>query len=350
MLTSSIRNASSRRPLCGRVQERVFDQRDRGQMSSAAFDLFEDDETSLAAELTQRTLIDTQERMGMMLDLMPMGLLIHTQQGIIFANQEACRQLHITPQQAISHHFLDFVDPAEVPPVMEQIKRSFGEEDTMQRRETKLTHKEGETYIKLISCRLPWQGNPVVQILLQDVTDLKRTEQKLRRMAITDELTGAYNRRHAFYEGALYVDPDDGPPLALSTILLDIDHFKRVNDTFGHQVGDQALVAVSRAAGRLVAKECQGDSAMFARIGGEEFLVLMPGVEEPRALEVAERLRKSIEKQEIPTPYGSLRVTVSMGVGSYRADDKTFDGLLSRCDGALYAAKDAGRNRTVRAK
>ena len=319
-------------------------------MSDVGFDFFEDDETAHAAELTQRTLIDTQERMGMMLDFMPMGLLIHTRQGIIFANQEACRQLHITPRQAIGHHFLDFVDPDDVPAVMDQINRSFSGDDTMQTRETRLNHKDGELYIKLISCRLPWQGNPVVQILLQDVTDLKRTEQKLRRMAITDELTGAYNRRHAFYEAALYVDPEEGRPVELSAILLDVDHFKRVNDTFGHQVGDQTLVAVSKAGARLVGKECSNDSAMFARIGGEEFLVLLPGTPQARAMEIAEKLRKTVEKQEVETPYGTLRVTVSMGVGTFRGTDKTFDGLLSRCDRALYEAKDGGRNRVELAR
>ncbi len=316
-------------------------------MNDVAFDFFEDDETAHAAELTQRTLIDTQERMGMMLDFMPMGLLIHTRQGIIFANQEACRQLRITQQQAIGHHFLDFVDPAEVPPVMEQINRSFSDEETMQTRETRLSHKDGDLYIKLISCRLPWQGNPVVQILLQDVTDLKRTEQKLRHMAITDELTGAFNRRHAFYEAALYVDPERDSAVDLSAILIDVDHFKRINDTHGHHAGDQVLVALARTANELVGAEPCSDSAMFARIGGEEFLVLLPGVGLERARTIAERLRKAIEGLAVATPEGKLRVTVSMGVGSFRRADRTFEGLLSRCDGALYAAKAAGRNRVV---
>ena len=319
-------------------------------MSEPAVDLFfEDDETAHAAELTQRTLIDTQERMGMMLDLMPMGLLIHTQQGIIFANQEACRQLRISQQQAIGHHFLDFVDPGEVPAVMDQINRSFGNDENMQTRETRLSHPDGDLYIRLISCRLPWQGNPVVQILLQDVTDLKRTEQKLRHMAITDELTGAFNRRHAFYEGALYVDPDRAPDMALSLVMLDVDHFKRINDTYGHQAGDQVLVALTNLAKQLIRSECAGDSAMFARIGGEEFLVLLPGLNEAHALRIAERLRSAIAEMKVRTSAGILQVTASMGVGSYTATDKTFEGLVSRCDDALYVAKSDGRDRVVRA-
>jgi diguanylate cyclase (GGDEF)-like protein/PAS domain S-box-containing protein len=320
-------------------------------MDNAAFDLFlEDDETAQAAELTQKSLIDTQERMGMMLDLMPMGLLIHTQQGIIFANQEACRQLHIGQAEAIGHHFLDFVDPKEVPAIMALIDRSFVDDTMMHARETKISHKDGDLFIKLISCRLPWQGNPVVQILLQDVTDLKHTEQKLRRMAITDELTGAFNRRHAFYEAALYVDPDRDPRIPLSAILADIDHFKRVNDTYGHHAGDLALVAVANVANRLIRTENDGDSAMFARIGGEEFLILLPGLEEKAAMAVAERFRKAVEQQRVVTPAGTLNFTISMGVASFRESDKTFEALLSRCDSALYVAKAAGRNRAILAE
>jgi diguanylate cyclase (GGDEF)-like protein/PAS domain S-box-containing protein len=318
-------------------------------VADPAFDLFvEDDETAHAAELTQRTLIDTQERMGMMLDLMPMGLLIHTRQGIIFANQEACRQLHISQKQAIGHHFLDFIDATEVSAVADQINQSFADESNLQTRETRLSHPGGDLYIKLISCRLPWQGNPVVQILLQDVTDLKRTEQKLRHMAITDELTGAFNRRHAFHEGTIHADRDRNHDAPLSAILLDVDHFKKVNDTHGHQLGDRALVALATIAERII-KSMRRSDAMFARLGGEEFLVLLPGVDAAKARDIAERIRKAIASHEV-APDKQLRITVSMGVGTLQDADRSFEDLLSRCDDALYAAKGAGRNRVEVAK
>lgn len=316
-------------------------------MPETEFDLFlEDDPAALgAAELTKKTLIDTQERMGMMLDLMPMGLLIHTVQGIIFANQEACRLLQIGQAQAIGHHFLDFIDLGDIEPVRRQIAESFADETKMHSRETRISRADGtEVHIKLISCRLPWQGNPVIQILLQDVSDMKRTEQKLRRLTITDELTGAYNRRHAFYEAALYVDPQRHPPIPLSAILLDVDHFKKINDAYGHAAGDLALINLTRVSNDVIRTACDSDSAMFARIGGEEFLVLLPGLGPSAAVEIAEKLRRAIETIRIDTPAGSFGCTASMGVAVYHGDDGSFDGLLLRCDAALYEAKNSGRN------
>ena len=311
------------------------------------FDLFLDDDAAAlgAAELTKKTLIDTQERMGMMLDLMPMGLLIHTAQGIIFANQEACRLLQISQAQAVGHHFLDFVDTGEIEPIRRQIEDSFAHDKLMSSRETTIARADRtEVHIKLISCRLPWQGNPVIQVLLQDVSDMKHTEQKLRRMTITDDLTGAFNRRHAFYEAALYTDPSRQPAIPLSAVLLDVDYFKAINDTHGHARGDLALIELTRVANEVIRSSGDSDSAMFARIGGEEFLLLLPGMRLPAALDLAEKLRRAIETIHIDTPSGPIGCTASMGVAAFAEDDRSFDGLLLRCDAALYEAKNSGRN------
>lgn len=311
----------------------------------ADFDLFFDDDAEAlgAAELTKKTLIDTQERMGMMLDLMPMGLLIHTVQGIIFANQEACRLLQITQAQSIGHHFLDFVEPGDIGPVGLQLSNSFADDRAMHDREASIVRADGSVvHIKLITSKLPWQGTPVIQVLLQDVTELKRTEQTLRRLSITDELTGAFNRRHAFYEAALYIDSERGIPL--SAVLLDIDHFKKINDAYGHVAGDHALMSITRAANETIRSAAASDSAMFARIGGEEFLLLLPGMALQGAAAVAERLRRAIEATEVVSPAGRFRCTGSMGVAQFAAGDGTLDGLLVRCDAALYEAKGSGRN------
>lgn len=307
---------------------------------------FEDDDAAIgAAELTKKTLIDTQERMGMMLDLMPTGLLIHTAQGIIFANQEACRLLQVTQKQAVGHHFLDFVDAAEIEPVSRHFANSFTHAAALTNRDMRITRSDGsEVHIKLISSRLPWQGNPVLQVLLQDVTDLKRTEQTLRRMTVTDELTGAFNRRHAFYEAALYIDPERLPRIPLSAVMLDVDHFKLINDTHGHAIGDQTLKQLTRVANDVIRTGHHVDSAMFARIGGEEFLVLLPGAGLDEAVELSERLRRAVEAMLIDSPAGPLSCTVSLGVAAFIEEDVTFDALLSRCDTALYEAKAAGRN------
>ena len=144
--------------------------------------------------------------------------------------------------------------------------------------------------IKLVTGRLPWDGNPVIQIIMQDVTDQKRAEHSLRQLTITDELTGAYNRRHLLYESALYMG-EESAFIPLSVALVDIDHFKRINDTYGHASGDIALKELTLLANRFIPTIRGTDSAIFARIGGEEFVLLLPGLSVAEAVEVAERFR-----------------------------------------------------------
>lgn len=217
-------------------------------------------------------------------------------------------------------------------------------------REGVLVRPDGtERLVRLISGRLPWEGNPVIQILLQDITDQKRAEQSLRQMTITDELTGAYNRRHAFYEAALYIESELSRRIPLSVILLDIDHFKRINDTYGHGVGDLVLKELTRLVHGLLPMLREANSAIFARIGGEEFVVLLPGLALDASLLIAERLRTAIEALRVRSEAAAISFTVSMGVAAYRHSDKNLDGLLARCDTALYEAKTAGRNRVCAA-
>jgi diguanylate cyclase (GGDEF)-like protein/PAS domain S-box-containing protein len=316
-------------------------------MAEAAldFDFFDDNEGLDAAALTQKTLIDTQERMGMMLDVMPMGFLIHTQQGILFANREACRLLEVGKVDAIGQHFLDFISTKEFEKIRCQFDRSFRDEVSMEHQETQITRTDGdEIHIKLISCRLPWQGNPVIQVLLQDVTDLKKTEQKLRRLTVTDELTGAYNRRHVFDVAKRFLAEDPDAKSPLSAILVDVDHFKRINDTYGHSAGDAALIELTRLGNEIVGQTKGTAPAIFSRIGGEEFLAVLPGIDADQALEIADKLRAAVAAIRVRHAPNEFGFTASMGVASLTAQDRDFEGALSRADTALYAAKAAGRN------
>jgi diguanylate cyclase (GGDEF)-like protein/PAS domain S-box-containing protein len=302
----------------------------------------DDEETGFGvAEITQKALIDTQARMGVMLDVMPMGFLFHTVQGILFANQEACGMLQVSKSAAVGHHLLDFVAESEFEAVRQQLDNSFYNEESMHKLETRIARADGsEINIRLLSCRLPWQGTPVLQVLLQDVTDLKLTEQKLRQLATTDDLTGAYNRRHVFDEAAMHLARGD---IGLSIIMLDIDHFKRINDTYGHAVGDRALRQLTQVCNTVLAAAGKSGET-FARVGGEEFLVLLPATAAAEARHIAEELRTAVDGIRIDLPDSSIGITISLGVCGYRPSDHGFDGLLSRCDLALYRAKHAGRN------
>lgn len=310
------------------------------------FEFFEDDAESVkAAALTQQSLVDTQNQLGAMLDVMPIGLLIHTEQGVLFANKEACRLLTVSKREILGHHLLDYIRSADIEKISQQLRSSFLGEGKTFEQESMLQRPDGsQRLVKLISGRLPWDGNPVIQLLFQDITDQRRAEFSMRQLTITDELTGAYNRRHANYEAALYISADAATRLPLSVIMVDIDHFKRVNDTYGHQIGDIALKQLTRLAHDFVPTIEGTDSALFARMGGEEFIILLPGVEVPAAEAVAERFRRAVQAMSIALPDGELKFTISLGVASYRDTDCTFDGLLGRADAALYDAKAGGRN------
>lgn len=309
---------------------------------------FIDDDDSLdAAKVTRQALIDTQERMGMMFDTMPMGLLIHTRQGILFANQEACRMLGGLRSQLVGQHILDFVAQSEVNRVREQINRSFDNGIEPINQETLLHNPRGRMIsIKLISVRLPWAGTPVVQLLLQDVTDMKLKEQQLQRLSIIDELTGIHNRRHVFNEAARHMENASRPEFTLSVALLDVDHFKKINDGHGHGVGDQALISLAGTASEIVRAE-GGEEAVFGRIGGEEFLLLLPEFTIGQTAALGEKLRGAASAIDVRGEAGTFRFTISLGVASLAEHDRSFDTLVARADAALYEAKNRGRNQVV---
>jgi len=165
---------------------------------------------------------------------------------------------------------------------------------------------------------------------------LEQMNQRLVEMATTDALTGAFNRRR-FYElldDELQRQARYGNVFSL--IMLDIDHFKRVNDTYGHSVGDEVLKGVAE-----VVRDHLRANDRLTRWGGEEFIVLTPSTGAGDALALAERLRERVADWVFPTA-GS--VTVSLGVAEHR-DDESGDEVINRADAALYRAKENGRDR-----
>jgi two-component system chemotaxis response regulator CheY len=166
---------------------------------------------------------------------------------------------------------------------------------------------------------------------------LARQNALLAELAATDELTGAKNRRRFREDLDLFFAQANRLGLPLSVIMLDIDHFKRYNDAFGHPAGDHVLQQV----GRMLRSTVRGHDVV-ARYGGEEFVVLLPATSAADAFEVAERLRGSIAGHDWP----HRAVTASFGVATYGPDTPDAVALVERADRALYASKEAGRNRT----
>jgi diguanylate cyclase (GGDEF)-like protein/PAS domain S-box-containing protein len=180
--------------------------------------------------------------------------------------------------------------------------------------------------------RVIWHG------MITDITQQKRLQQKLQKLATTDELTSVANRRHfievlekEFSRCRRYNTP-------CSVIILDCDYFKNINDNYGHDVGDQVLQSLAQT----INDELRSQDTL-GRIGGEEFAIVLPETDIIRGAELAERIRAKVEKENIKTIAQSL--TITLGITELLAGDSEAKALLKRADKAMYLGKQNGRNR-----
>jgi diguanylate cyclase (GGDEF)-like protein/PAS domain S-box-containing protein len=181
-------------------------------------------------------------------------------------------------------------------------------------------------------------GHVIVSV---DITDRKQAEIELERLARTDVLTDVTNRRYFFELAEVQFARAQRYHQPLAVLLLDVDHFKQVNDRYGHLAGDQVL--------QMIARECQKhfrSSDIFARYGGEEFICLLPEQDQQGALESAERIRQIIGQADVVFEAQSICVTVSIGLAVLQTvTNLTLERLIDQADQALYASKTSGRNR-----
>ncbi|GAB6093867.1 diguanylate cyclase [Desulfatiferula olefinivorans] len=174
--------------------------------------------------------------------------------------------------------------------------------------------------------------------------ELEIANARLRELSTTDSLTGLKNRRYfneIYYKEYTRSIRDKSP---LSCLIMDIDHFKRINDTFGHLIGDECLKAVARA----IRKQLHRDNDFLARYGGEEFCVLLTGTGAAGAMQVAEKIRLCVERLQFTVGGQAVPLAISLGVASETPDHKkNAESLLNKADSALYQAKAMGRNRVA---
>ena len=201
--------------------------------------------------------------------------------------------------------------------------------------------KDGTRFPVGIAARfVTWKGESVHIAAIRDITEQYQIEQELVKLAITDELTSLPNRRHFLSQAEQIFARSNHPPYGLALMMLDMDYFKNVNDQFGHAAGDKALCEVAR-----ILEENLRPTDLLARIGGEEFAILLPRTVRPEAQQIGERLCQVFASSPIRLEDREIKLTISIGVAALDESITSLDELLSRADQTLYLAKERGRNR-----
>jgi len=177
----------------------------------------------------------------------------------------------------------------------------------------------------------------------RDIAELRALNERIRMLSVTDDLTGAYNTRHAMERLAEALRTARDRQECVSLLVIDSDKMKAINDAFGHAEGNGFLVALTETL-----RPSLRDSDVLARFGGDEFVIVLPGTCSADAIAVANRLRHTVAQREYRTSGGvPVRTTISIGVASSPDDGLTADALFRAADAALYAAKQSGRNRVM---
>jgi diguanylate cyclase (GGDEF)-like protein/PAS domain S-box-containing protein len=288
-----------------------------------------------SSERRQRAYLDTARDAVVVVD----------RQGVILEfNRAAETHLGCTAEEALGHNVSEFLPEIESGDIDLHLGGAAGPSAELASGEQQVSvrRKDGTTYPAEVSVGNTEIGGQRVHVcVVRNITGRKRFEQQLLDLANTDPLTGALNRR-AFMEAA-----EDLFGLArrhnrpLSFMMIDADHFKKVNDTHGHQAGDVVLKWITNTIGKDLRT-----TDKLGRIGGEEFALILPETDAERAVDVAERLLNDFRGAEIEIGDGkAVSITVSIGISTLTEKTEYLDGLMQEADEALYKAKSTGRDR-----
>jgi diguanylate cyclase (GGDEF)-like protein len=295
---------------------------------------------ALERKVAERTaeLAASEQALRTLIDVSPVALVLSRQRDhtIVFANARAFALFEVAPGTPLA------LDAGQFWPQPEDRQRflaavAAGRVDGF---EVELRTQTGRLFwARLSADRLSWQGEAAVLASVDDITLHKRAETQLRELAARDVLTGVHNRRSLTDAGLHELDRARRYDRPLTVAMIDVDHFKQVNDAHGHAVGDEVLRAVVRGTQALLR-----GSDLLGRWGGEEFVVVLPETALGAAQLVLDRVRAALETT--PTLVGDLRVsvTVSIGIAEWTGIE-SLQSLVERADQACYAAKRAGRNR-----
>lgn len=316
--------------------------RDYAQMRDQALHELEERKRAEAA------LRDSQERLASISNTAFDAIVMVTEAGIVeFWNPSAERIFGFSRAEAIGRDFEQLI----VPEVNREIVRRImhlpcppGENSPCEGlQEFMVKRKNGEEFpVECFVASFGQGGERRTVGTLRDISERKAKDARLLELATTDSLTGLSNRRHflGLVSGEFARARRYGVHLAF--LMIDVDHFKRVNDTYGHETGDRVLCHLADTL-----RQCLRTMDIAGRLGGEEFAVLLPETSREGAIYAAERIRAAVEQTHVATESALCGITVSIGVVTLESEMSDFNVLIRNADAALFEAKRLGRNRVV---
>jgi diguanylate cyclase (GGDEF)-like protein/PAS domain S-box-containing protein len=261
-------------------------------------------------------------------------------------NRKGCEVIGISESEAYGREWFDAFSPEAERESQRAIFLGFlaGKQGEGQDVEMTLTTKSGE--IRLISWRdtlLRDDRGRVVGVISsgEDITERRKLEAQLAQLAIRDELTGAFNRRHFLSQAPTEIQRALRFHHPLSFMFIDLDHFKSINDTYGHPAGDEVLKTFTK-----LCRQTLRPTDLFCRYGGDEFVVMLPETGAEQAAKVAHRLSQMMEKLEQGGESPLKSLSASIGIAQLLGADDRLEAILDRIDKAAYRAKESGRGRT----
>lgn len=294
-----------------------------------------------ARTAAERAQAESETRFRSLVELSPDAIMVHREGIVLYVNPVGSRLMGAAdPEQLVGRSFFDFILPKFQKPIADRLASFEHGVKSLPPMELTIRTLDGrERPCEVVSGPIIYEGQPAVQSVVRDIAERKQMREELTRLATTDPLTGISNRRRFFERLELEWSRSRRHTRPLSILMFDLDHFKRINDTHGHAVGDSVLTDLCAAADDVLRSE-----DVLARLGGEEFAVILPEIDRETAENVAERLRQRLAKVEVAAPEGIVRCTVSIGVIQCRLAHESLDVALKRVDDALYRAKGSGRN------
>lgn len=263
---------------------------------------------------------------------------------IDICNKKMLEFLELTEKETLGQYFWK-VKPSIKKKEALEIFNLLIEEKPVENAELELTINKENHYFILDTYSLRDDGFTNGRMIsLKNITERKEMERKLHELSVKDELTGMYNRRYFQSKFEEEIIRSERYQHDLSLIMIDLDHFKQVNDTYGHVAGDYVLKEIGRAIESSIRR-----TDISARLGGEELAVLLPETKQSDAYEVAERIRLKIMELEFEVEQGVFKVTASLGVTT-QSEGFVIEQMLEEADRALYAAKENGRNKVVQSQ